>query len=131
MNQPTTPAAELATATEAPSRRQEPELVAVPMEPDQELVYGWMGLNPALLLEEPAQPLENLTVRVIRLADGKAWMWKAPGAGPVDAQLEGPGLFVSWATPGAVPPFMHAKGAGGKARRAAAAPAAPAVAMPQ
>jgi ribonuclease E len=57
--------------TEAPfvsepvSRRQEPELVAVPMESDQELVYGWFGLNPALLLEE--QPTgENLMVRVVR-----------------------------------------------------------------
>jgi len=56
----------LALATEAPSRRQEPELVAVPMEADQELVFGWMGLNPALLLDQPAQPLENLMVRVIR-----------------------------------------------------------------
>ena len=56
----------LAAATEAPSRRQEPELVAVPMEADQELVFGWMGLNPALLLDQPGQPLDNLMVRVIR-----------------------------------------------------------------
>jgi ribonuclease E len=56
----------LDVATEAPSRRQEPELVAVPMEADQELVFGWMGLNPALLLDQPTQPLENLMVRVIR-----------------------------------------------------------------
>ena len=56
----------LALATEAPSRRQEPELVAVPMDAEQELVYGWMGLHPALLLDQPAQPLENLMVRVIR-----------------------------------------------------------------
>ena len=40
--------------------------MAVPMEADQELVYGWMGLNPALLLESPAQPLDTLMVRVIR-----------------------------------------------------------------
>lgn len=56
----------LVLATEATSRRQEPELVAVPMEADQELVFGWMGLNPALLLDQPSQPLENLMVRVIR-----------------------------------------------------------------
>jgi ribonuclease E len=57
--------------TEAPyvsepvSRRQEPELVAVPMESDQELVYGWFGLNPALLLEQQP-PGEHLMVRVVR-----------------------------------------------------------------
>ena len=56
----------LAAATESPSRRQDPELVAVPMEADQELVFGWMGLNPALLLDQPGQPLDNLMVRVIR-----------------------------------------------------------------
>jgi ribonuclease E len=56
----------LAAATEAPSRRQEPELVAVPMEPDQELVFGWMGLNPALLLDQPDQALDQVVVRVIR-----------------------------------------------------------------
>ena len=56
----------LAAATEAPSRRQEPELVAVPMEPDQELVFGWMGLNPALLLDQPGQALDQVVVRVIR-----------------------------------------------------------------
>jgi ribonuclease E len=56
----------LAAATEAPSRRQEPELVAVPMQADQELVFGWMGLNPALLLDQPGQPVDNLMVRVIR-----------------------------------------------------------------
>jgi ribonuclease E len=47
------------------SRRPEPELVAVPMEPDQELVFGWMGLNPALLLEEPPAS-DNVVVRVVR-----------------------------------------------------------------
>ena len=50
---------------EPPSRRQEPELVAVPMDTDQELVYGWMGLNPALLLD-PVPPADNLMVRVVR-----------------------------------------------------------------
>jgi len=51
--------------TEAPSRRQEPDLVAVPMEPAQELVFGWMGLSPALLLEAQA-PSDNVMVRVVR-----------------------------------------------------------------
>jgi ribonuclease E len=57
------------------SRRPEPELVAVPMEPEQELVYGWLGLNPALLLEEPPSS-DNVVVRVVR-----------PGADP-EAVLE-------------------------------------------
>ncbi len=51
--------------SEAPSRRQDPDLVAVPMEPDQELVYGWLGLNPALLLD-PSPSSDNLMVRVVR-----------------------------------------------------------------
>jgi ribonuclease E len=57
---------EAATApADAVSRRPEPELVAVPMQPQQELVYGWLGLNPALLLEDlPAA--DNLVVRVVR-----------------------------------------------------------------
>lgn len=53
------------TAEPRESRRPEPELVAVPMEPDQELVFGWMGLNPALLLEEPPAG-DNVVVRVVR-----------------------------------------------------------------
>jgi ribonuclease E len=57
-----------AAAGEAASRRPEPELVAVPMDSDQELVYGWLGLNPALLLEE-SLPAENVMVRVIRPGD--------------------------------------------------------------
>jgi len=52
-------------AAEPPSRRPEPELVAVPMDADQELVYGWLGLNPALLLEA-APEADNLVVRVVR-----------------------------------------------------------------
>jgi len=57
---------EAATAAAEPSsRRPEPELVAVPMEPDQELVYGWLGLNPALLLD-PMPTADNLVVRVVR-----------------------------------------------------------------
>ena len=57
------------------SRRPEPELVAVPMQPEQELVYGWLGLNPSLLLDPIPNP-DNLLVRVVR-----------PGEDP-DAVLE-------------------------------------------
>ncbi len=46
-------------------RRQDPEVVAVPMDDDQELVFGWMGLSPALLLDSPP-PADNLMVRVVR-----------------------------------------------------------------
>jgi ribonuclease E len=46
-------------------RRQEPEVVAVPMDDSQEQVYGWMGLSPALLLESPAAA-DNLVVRIVR-----------------------------------------------------------------
>ncbi len=57
---------EAATAAAEPSsRRPEPELVAVPMDAEQELVYGWLGLNPALLLE-PVPTADNLVVRVVR-----------------------------------------------------------------
>lgn len=52
-------------SSDAPSRRQDPDLVAVTMEPDQELVYGWLGLNPALLLD-PSPSIDNLMVRVVR-----------------------------------------------------------------
>jgi ribonuclease E len=46
-------------------RRQEPEVVAVPMDDTQELVYGWMGLSPALLLESPPAA-DNLVLRIVR-----------------------------------------------------------------
>jgi ribonuclease E len=52
-------------STDAPQRRQEPEVLAVPMDAEQELVYGWMGLSPALLLD-PVPTGESLVVRVIR-----------------------------------------------------------------
>ncbi|WP_254216924.1 Rne/Rng family ribonuclease [Synechococcus sp. CCY 9618] len=52
-------------ASEAPQRRQEPEVLAVPMDADQEQVYGWMGLSPALLLD-PVPTVDNLVVRVVR-----------------------------------------------------------------
>jgi len=62
-------------AAEPGSRRLEPEVVAVPMDDTQELVYGWMGLSPALLLESPPAS-DNLVVRIVR-----------PGADP-EAVLE-------------------------------------------
>lgn len=46
-------------------RRPEPELVAVPMDPTQEQVYGWMGFSPALLLPEPPAS-DSVVVRVVR-----------------------------------------------------------------
>ena len=59
------PQAEESGAADQGSRRQEPEMVVVPMDDNQELVYGWMGLSPALLLESPP-PVDNLLVRVAR-----------------------------------------------------------------
>ena len=47
------------------TRRPEPELVAVPMSPEQQEVFGWLGLNPALLLNPPAES-DNILVRVVR-----------------------------------------------------------------
>ena len=54
-----------ATEPASVSRRQDPELVAVPMDEDEEQVYGWLGLNPALLLASQPE-LDNLMVRVVR-----------------------------------------------------------------
>ncbi|MEB3354477.1 MAG: Rne/Rng family ribonuclease [Cyanobacteriota bacterium] len=62
--QPSTGASELAGST----RRPEPELVAVPMDADQEAVYGWLGLSPVLLLDQ-APASENVVVRVVRPED--------------------------------------------------------------
>ncbi|PSB36884.1 Rne/Rng family ribonuclease [Aphanothece minutissima] len=59
------PAAQESVASDAPQRRQEPEVLAVPMDPEQELVYGWMGLSPALLLD-PVPSGDILMVRVVR-----------------------------------------------------------------
>jgi len=47
------------------ARRPELDVVAVPMDDTQELVYGWMGFSPALLLE-PTNGSDNLLVRVVR-----------------------------------------------------------------
>ena len=52
-------------ATEPSPRRPEPELVAVSMTDEQEQVFGWLGLSPALLLESPPEA-DNVMVRVVR-----------------------------------------------------------------
>jgi len=49
----------------ATARRQDPELVAVAMTPEQEEVYGTLGLNPLLLLDEPPES-DNVIVRIVR-----------------------------------------------------------------
>ncbi len=49
----------------ATARRQDPELVAVPMTDEQQQLFGWLGLNPALLLQEPPAS-DNVVVRVVR-----------------------------------------------------------------
>ena len=54
-----------AASEPALSRRHDPDLVAVAMDADQEIVFGWMGLSPTLLLEEPPAS-DNVMVRVVR-----------------------------------------------------------------
>jgi ribonuclease E len=54
-----------ATAPAEP-RRSDPELLAVAMDDTQELVYGWLGLNPALLADPAPSDLDNVIVRVVR-----------------------------------------------------------------
>ena len=49
----------------APTRRQDPELVAVSMTDEQQEVFGWLGLNPARLLDPPPES-DNVVVRVVR-----------------------------------------------------------------
>lgn len=69
------PALTTATATAtAPSepRRNDPELLAVSMDDSQELVFGWMGLNPALLLDPPLEELENVVMKVVRPGEDAA-----------------------------------------------------------
>jgi ribonuclease E len=56
------------SAAEVGGRRSEAELVAVPMDAQQEIVYGWLGLNPVLLLD-PAPGGDNLVVRIVRPGD--------------------------------------------------------------
>ena len=53
------------------ARRQDPELVAVPMTDEQQEVYSWLGLNPSLLLEEPPES-DNVVVRVVRPGEDEA-----------------------------------------------------------
>ncbi len=67
--------AEPAAGGSGGGRRSEPQLVAVPMTDDQQQLYGWLGLSPALLLDEPPEA-DNVMVRVVR-----------PGEDP-DAVLE-------------------------------------------
>mgnify|MGYP003950727287 CR=1 FL=1 len=54
-----------ATSTEISSHRQEPELIGVPIDPQQEEVFSFLGLNPVLLLD-PTPSNENLLVRIVR-----------------------------------------------------------------
>jgi ribonuclease E len=62
---------------EPASRRPEAELVAVPMDAEQEAVYGWLGLNPTLLLDQPPAG-DNVVVRVVRPdADAEAVLEEA------------------------------------------------------
>ena len=56
---------EPSASSEGVIRRQEPELVAVPMDSGQEEVFAWLGLNPLLLIEPPPEN-DNLLVRVVR-----------------------------------------------------------------
>jgi len=64
---PTVNASSAAMATApAESRRNDPELLAVAMDDSQELVYGWLGLNPALLADPAPSDLDNVIVRVVR-----------------------------------------------------------------
>jgi ribonuclease E len=64
---PTVNASPTAMATApAESRRNDPELLAVAMDDSQELVYGWLGLNPALLADPAPSDLDNVIVRVVR-----------------------------------------------------------------
>ena len=67
------PALATATATAASEpRRNDPELLAVSMDDSQELVFGWMGLNPALLLDPAPEELENVVVKVVRPGEDAA-----------------------------------------------------------
>ncbi len=63
--------------TSAVGRRPEPELVAVPMDATEEALYGWLGLSPTLLLDEPPAD-DNVVVRVVRPdADAEAVLEEA------------------------------------------------------
>nr|AUG32529.1 ribonuclease E [Paulinella longichromatophora] len=51
--------------SENSNRRQEQDLFVIPMEPEQELVYSWMGFSPILLLD-PLPTHQNATILVAR-----------------------------------------------------------------
>lgn len=54
------------TATEAAaSRPSEPEVVTVPMNTEQEVVYSWMGFNPVLLAHPSYKEARNVQARVV------------------------------------------------------------------
>ncbi len=55
-------------SNEVSGLKQEPELVAIPITPEQEEVFSWLGLNPILLLDQTTNQ-ENLLVRVVREDD--------------------------------------------------------------
>ena len=122
-------AAAPALAPEAPApRRPDPALVAVPMDADQELVYGWMGLNPSLLLEtKPAA--DNLMVLVVRPgADEEAVLEEArqqfQAAGPRRRRGRGGGGGNSGGGSGS------GSGGGGRSANGYGADAAPASGLP-
>jgi len=122
-----------AAAGEAASRRPEPELVAVAMDADQELVYGWLGLNPALLLDA-TPPADNLVVRVVRPGeDAEAVLAEArqqlAAAGPRRRRRGRGGA--SAAEPGAGSDSAADPVSSGLAVPAAAPAAAPAVVVAQ
>ena len=60
------PGATVGAVAAGEPRRVEPELLAVAMDDTQELVYGWMGLSPALLADPPPADRNNVIVRVVR-----------------------------------------------------------------
>lgn len=54
------------TATEAATNRaSEPEVVTVPMNIEQEVVYSWMGFNPMLLANPSYKEAQNVQARVV------------------------------------------------------------------
>ena len=53
------------SSSENQKNKQEPMIIAVNMNKDEEYIYSYMGLNPILILDEP--PIsENYTVQIIR-----------------------------------------------------------------
>ncbi len=56
--------------SEGNSSRQEPEPIAVPMTKEQAELFGWLGLNPVLLLD-PLPEANNLLVRIVLPGEDK------------------------------------------------------------